>query len=106
MLSCEIDVTYHSSMVSENSNSAAPWSDHECLTVEVDDIPIHLQLIMLEKQCYVWVSAGTPRMTSLVSAVPTPQASSRRRVETKSMHSGVFSSILSFASKNKMTYVS
>jgi len=61
----------------ENSDSPSPLNDHVCLTLEVDDIPIHFQLILLARQCYVWVCAGPCAMKSLVSAMPAPQASVR-----------------------------
>jgi hypothetical protein len=38
---------------------------------EVDDVPIHFQIIRLEKQAYVWVATGTPNMSSLHAAMPT-----------------------------------
>lgn len=61
----------------ENSDSPAPLNDHVCMTLEVDDIPIHFQFILLSRQCYVWVCAGPCAMKSLVSAIPAPQASVR-----------------------------
>ena len=58
-------------------------SDHRCFSIEVNDIPLHFQFILLEKQCYIWVAAGQPRMGSLFVAMPTKLVSNSNLVAGK-----------------------
>ena len=48
----------------------APLSQH-CFTAALNDVPVHFQVVQLERQLYIWVGVGAPRLGALVMAVPT-----------------------------------
>jgi hypothetical protein len=43
----------------------------KCFVAEIDDVPLYIQIIKLEKQCYVWIASGEANLTSLNAAMPT-----------------------------------